>query len=71
MEIEKLKAVEMLPKLSFTMTLKAYGLPAAEVGTPPMVPAFASSVSPGGNEPELSTQLWYGATPPPADRVCR
>ena len=43
--------------MSFTMTVKLKGLPAAELGTPLMTPLAALSVSPGGREPELRIQL--------------
>ncbi len=49
--------------ISCTVTLKLKGVPAAFVGVPLIAPVAASSDSPGGNAPELITQLLNGGAP--------
>jgi hypothetical protein len=64
MEIEKACGAEVTPRLSWTVTLKVNGLPAAVDGAPLMTPEEEFSVNPGGRLPLLTVQLLYGGVPP-------
>jgi hypothetical protein len=64
-EIEKLCGADTLPNASLAVTLKLKGLPTAVVGSPLIWLLTASSVSPGGSEPEANFQA-YNPTPPVA-----
>jgi len=55
--IDRLRAGEVLPALSVTVTLKLNGLPTVVEGVPLIAPLEAFSHKPGGNEPALTVQL--------------
>ena len=48
---------EVAPELSFTVTLKLYGLPVVVVGVPRITPVLGFSFRLLGRAPELTTQL--------------
>jgi hypothetical protein len=66
---EKDCGAEVPPRLSFTVTAKLKGLPTLVVGVPVITPVPEFKLSPGGSEPEATTQLPYGGVPPVATRL--
>jgi hypothetical protein len=62
-------AGDVTPVLSLTVTPNAKGLPLAVVGVPEMAPVAGFRLNPGGNDPDETAQLLYGAMPPLEDKL--